>query len=541
MSPTLTQVTPPLAATVLQEVPVGVGIASLDGRLLSANRTLVTILGLRSEEDAEGISLASFHRTPELAADVIRERIDNGVSEHFDLDIVRADGMEVTVSVRGRLTTLAGVEQPVVVFSADDVTSAREDRERSTQGHKMEAVVRFAGGIAHEYNNLLAAIIGEAEELLASGHTDAEDGVTHILEAARRGGEITERLLVFSRSELSCDETLSVTDLISEVADRLRAIAGQGVEVVLRLDRDVALVRIDQERMTQVLVSLVENARNAMPGGGRIVLETTNVPAPEETEGIDYDPPVPPGDYVSIAVGDTGIGMNADTRMRVFDPFFTTKPLGGGAGLGLTTVYGHVLRARGHVSVISAPAHGTLVKILLPVHRADQTALPPELARHAPGPTERGEPRILVVDDEAPVRRVIERALKRRGYSVVGAPSGVSAMNILRGSQSRFDVVITDVMMPGMDGAELARWIRSEQPGASVLFVSGFADVPQISAWLTWDPDALLAKPFEVTELVKRVEDRLNRRDLKTPRRSSDTEICTDPTERDSTHGPNRG
>ncbi len=513
MSPTLTHVTPPRADTVLEEAPVGIGVASLDGRLLSANRALAGILGLRGEEDAEGMSLASFHRAPELAADVIRERLGNGVGEPLDLDIVRADGMDVTVSVRGRLRTLPGSEQPVVVFSADDVTSAREDRERSTQSHKMEAVVRFAGGIAHEYNNLLAAIIGEAQELLAGDYTDAMDGVSHILNAARRAGEITERLLVFSRSELSCDETLSLTDLISDLVGTLRMIAGQGVDVVLRLDRDAGLVRIDQERMTQVLLSLVENARNAMPGGGRIVLETANVSAPEDTDGMDYDPPVPPGDYVSIAVGDTGIGMNADTRRRVFDPFFTTKPLGRGAGLGLTTVYGHVLRARGHVSVISAPAHGTLVKILLPLHRSDSTPLPPELGRHVPGPKGGSEPRILVVDDEAPVRRVMERALKRRGYDVVAAPSASSAMSIFRGSQPPFDVVITDVMMPGMDGAELARWIRSEQPGTSVLFVSGFADVPQISEWLAWDPDALLAKPFEVTELVRRVEDRLTRHD----------------------------
>lgn len=511
----MTHVTPPGAEAVLQEAPLGLGIATLDGTLLSANPALAAILGLQPGQSPEGLCLGAFHRTPELAADVIRERLGNNVNEPLDLDIIRADGTEITVSLRGHLRTFGELREPAVVFSAEDVTSIREDRERSTQGHKMEAVVRFAGGIAHEYNNLLAAIIGEAEEILRDRDSDVQDGIAHILHAARRAGEITERLLIFSKSELSCDEILSPRVLLEDMTEMLRATAGPDVDVVLRLEQSRAFVRIDQQRMREVLVSLVENARNAMPGGGRIVIETATASAPEDTAGIDYDPPVPPGEYVSIAVGDTGIGMNADTRRRVFDPFFTTKALGPGAGLGLTTLYGHVLRAQGHVSVISAPAHGTLVKILLPSHREaptapDPSALPPSVIPE-PGPA-KADQRILVVDDEAPVRRVIERALQRGGYHVVGVPSASSAMQTLRRSDSGFDVVVTDVMMPGMDGGELARWIAMEYPEIPILFVSGFADAPQVSEWLSRDPEALLAKPFEAQELIKRVEHKLAHR-----------------------------
>jgi two-component system, cell cycle sensor histidine kinase and response regulator CckA len=495
-------------ALLAEAAPLGLGIASLDGTLLEANAALAECLGVASAEEIVGQSLRRFHAFPELAADVIGERIEEGSREGIELDIRRADGRDITVRLHARLFQLpAGTR--AVVFSAEDVTDSQEAHELSTQGHKMEAVVRFAAGVAHDYNNLLTAIIGEARQLLADlpDGSESAEAATQILHAARRAGTITKRLLVFSKSEVARTKVLVLDEAITALQTEIEEELPSEVALVLRPEARAGAIRIDPSHVGQIVKALVSNARDAMPGGGRVVVETARYRAPEDTAGIDFHPEVPPGDYLSIAVGDNGIGMNQETRRRIFDPFFTTKPLGGGAGLGLTTVYGHVLRANGHLSVLSAPAHGTLVRILIPLcgdpvtsrSRDLATTVTPNEARHT----------VLVVDDEAPVLRVMGKILRRMGYDVLQAPDAFAAQEVVRGTERPIDLLVTDVMMPRMKGTELAEWLVDRRPGTPVLLVSGYTDSSVVQEWVDADPDVFLPKPFEPEDFMRRVHARL--------------------------------
>ena len=494
----------------LSEAPIGLGLSSLDGRLLAANQALANILGFDEPEAIVGLSLSRFHAFPELAADMVRERLEEAGARHLELDLRRADGTEVIVSVNGTLRSLETQSEAVVVFSAEDVTRDREHRENSTQGHKMEAVVRFAGGVAHDYGNLLTSIIGEAQHLLADLEPggEAAASATQILDSARRAGEITTRLLMFSRSDVSRQAVVDVRGAIGEMHPHLEQCVGPDTDVLLRLEGELGAVRIDPSHLEQILANLVENARDAMPGGGRIVIEASRIAAPADTDGLDFTPLVPAGHYVSIAVGDTGIGMNAETRRRIFDPFYTTKSLERGAGLGLTTVYGHMLRANGHIAVLSAPAHGTLVRLLLPPV-AIGVGLVKERARRER--TERTRPGVIVVvDDEAPVLRVMGKILKRAGYEVLEAPDGPEARRLIDRLEEPPDLLITDVMMPRMKGTELAAWVRGRWPGTPALLVSGYTDNEIVRPWVDADPDVFLTKPFEPEDFLARVERRIS-------------------------------
>ena len=491
------------------QAPIGIGVAAVDGTLLAANVSLAAILGYERPSDIVGSSLNKFHAFPALAADILRERLEASGAQGVELDLVRSDGVDIAVSINARFLRNGPGGADTVVFSAEDITLERELRETSTQGQKMEAVVRFAGGVAHDYNNLLTSIIGEAQQLVAdlSPGTDDADGARQIVESARRAGDITQRLLAFSRSDVSSTEVVDVNESLATIREAFENRLGGDVSLVLRLEEAVGNIRIDRSHLGQVLNNLLENACDAMPAGGRVVIETARASAPTDTEGIDFNPPVPPGRYISIAVGDNGIGMNAETRRRIFDPFFTTKPIGGGAGLGMTTVYGHVLRANGHISVLSAPAHGTLVRILLPIENN------PTVAAREADPERDAEPqlsrRILVVDDEATVLRVMTKILRRAGYEVLQAPDAFAAQDIVRDSGGDLDLVVTDVMMPRMTGTELVQWLETHEPSLPVLMVSGYAENDLVQKWIDADPEVFLTKPFEPQELLTRVERRL--------------------------------
>ena len=491
-----------------REVPIGLGVATVDGIVLRANHALALCLGCAGPWELIGTSLRRFHSFPELAADVLRERFDANLSDPVEIDGVRADGSPLALRIRGRYLTMED-GSTAVVFSAEDVSEQREAREESTQGHKMEAVVRFAAGVAHDYNNLLTGVIGEATQLLADlpAGSDGHESAREIIHAARRASDITRRLLVFSKSEVARTETVDVDELVRAAVPQLEETLTGDVALVLRLGESAGLVRLDPAQLRQILENLVTNARDALPGGGRIVIETSVMDAPRDTAGIDFDPKVPAGRYLSLAVGDDGIGMNQETVRRIFDPFYTTKPIGGGAGLGLTTVYGHVLRSGGHVSVLSAPAHGTLVRMLFPfATQATGTVPSPSSATAA---RDAGSRTILVVDDERTVLRVMTKVLQRAGYQILQASDAFAAQEVVRALDGPLDLLVTDVMMPRMKGTELAQWTQNHLPDTQVLLVSGYTDAGVVQEWVDEDPDVFLAKPFEPEELLQRVESRL--------------------------------
>ena len=491
--------------------PVGLAAVSMGGRLLQANEAMAEILGCDGVAQLMATPLGTFHQVPELAAEIVLEHLEQGAFRGLEMDFRHLSGAAITARVSARVSYIDGT--PCILAAIEDVTSMKEAQRESSHSQKMEAVARFAAGVAHDYNNLLTAIIGEARQLLGELPDEAEwrDSVTEILRAARRAGTITRRLLVFSKSEVTRTETVDLNAAVQAREPTLRRLLAGDVDLELRLDPGAGPVRIDPRHIEQMLYNLVSNARDAMPGGGRVVVETGAARAPDDTEGLDFHPAVEPGDYTSLAVGDTGIGMNQETRRRIFDPFFTTKPIGGGAGLGLTTVYAQVRRAGGHISVLSAPAYGTLVRILLPVCAPQSDAEPDDAARRAPpgeGSRDQRTRTVLVVDDERPVRRVMKKVLARMGCTVLEAPDAFSAQEVVKSHQGPIDLLITDVMMPRMKGTELAQWLAEECPGVPVLLVSGYTDSPLIQEWVDRDPDVFLAKPFEPEELMEQVEKR---------------------------------
>ncbi len=506
MQATTIQPSPEMAS----HAPVGLAAVSMGGRLIQANDALAEILGCKDVAQLMATPLGAFHQVPELAAEIVLEHLEEGSFRGLEMEFRRLSGEAITARVSARVSYLDGT--PCILAAIEDVTSMKEEQRESSHSQKMEAVARFAAGVAHDYNNLLTAIIGEARQLLGDLPDEAEwrDSVTEILRAARRAGTITRRLLVFSKSEVTRTETVDLNAAVRSREPTLRRLLAGDVELELRLDPEAGPVRMDPRHIEQILHNLVSNARDAMPAGGRVVVETGAARAPDDTEGLDFHPPVESGEYTSLAVGDTGIGMNQETRRRIFDPFFTTKPIGGGAGLGLTTVYAQVRRAGGHISVLSAPAYGTLVRILLPVstHRNEEVA---EAARRAPRAEESPDTRVrtvLVVDDERPVRRVMKKVLARMGCTVLEAPDAFAAQEVVKSHRGPIDLLITDVMMPRMKGTELAQWLASERPGVPVLLVSGYTDSPLIQEWVDRDPDVFLAKPFEPEELMEQVEKR---------------------------------
>lgn len=497
------------ARLVAETAPVGLLAVTSQGTLVFANGALARILGYDSADELMSEPLRRFHAHPESAVEILTERAETDDLSGVEMDLLRRDGSSVHVRINGRVLS-APDDSFMFVGSVEDVTVPREAQEEAAHSQKMEAVARFAAGVAHDYNNLLTSILGECTQVVSElgDHDPARSGVQRILQGARRAAHLTQRLLVFAKSEVVRTHTVALDDAVRALEPAIRRMLPEDVDVLWRSDGPSGPVRIAPRHLEHVVANLVTNARDAMPAGGAIVVETGRTSAPSDTEGLEFHPPVPPGEYASLAIGDRGVGMSRDTRQRVFDPFFTTKPIGDGAGLGLTTVYAMVQRAHGHVSVISAPGYGTVARVLFPIHAEEGR----ERIR-APGRTIRGSaavtPTILIVDDDSTVRDVMVRFLMREGFIVLEAHDARSALEVARTQVGPLDLLVTDVMMPKVKGTELAEWICAMRPETEVLLVSGYMDSPKIQEWVDRDADIFLAKPFEPDELAARVRQRL--------------------------------
>jgi two-component system NtrC family sensor kinase len=340
--------------------------------------------------------------------------------------------------------------------------------EQLRQAQKMEAIGQLAGGVAHDFNNILTAILTNAEnvtEQLGEGHALAYD-VGEIAEAAQRGARLTRQLLTFSRKQVTSRKTVSLNVVVTELDSMLSRLVGGQITTSHALVAAIGLINADSGQLEQVLMNLVVNARDAMPDGGTIVIETQNV---ELDAGQGQDLAVPAGSYVRLAVSDTGCGMDAATRSKIFEPFFTTKELGKGTGLGLATVFGIVRQHEGAISVSSEVGRGSTFQIYFP--RVDGGV---GAAVHVPSArSTRGSESVLVVDDDAQVRKATCRLLSSRGYCSIETNSAAEALEILR-RPDRVDLLLTDVMMPGMDGRVLATHARALRPGLRILFMSGY-------------------------------------------------------------------
>ncbi|MFZ5790002.1 MAG: PAS domain S-box protein [Pseudomonadota bacterium] len=415
----------------------------------------------------------------------------------------RKDGSLISVSAtispvrddNGRITHFVGIQE--------DITQRREIEAQLRRSQKLEAIGQLTGGLAHDFNNLLTVIIGNLEYLageLAPG-TKARHLAGQALEAGLRGADLTRQLLAFARRQSLEPKEFALNDLVSGITHLLRRTLGEQVEVEMKLSTDLWPVLADPTQVESALANLAINARDAMPGGGRLIIETANTHLDERYAAENVE--VEPGDYVMLAVSDTGTGIPPGVLGRVFEPFFTTKPQGKGTGLGLSMVYGFAKQSRGHVKIYSEVGHGTTVRLYLP--RAGSG--PVVSATGAPVASDDAVPdaTILVVEDNAEVRDVTVRQLTELGYRVVEANDGPSALGILRQGRP-IDLLFTDMVMPGgMTGADLAREAQSLRPGLKVLLTSGFAEASVQGGLPSGGKRNLLSKPYRKRDLARRV------------------------------------
>jgi two-component system, cell cycle sensor histidine kinase and response regulator CckA len=387
-----------------------------------------------------------------------------------------------------------------------DITHERRLEEQLLQGQRMEAVGRLAGGVAHDFNNLLAVITGFGELVHKKLADDdpLKGKVAQILKAADRAAGLTRQLLAFGRKQVLQPKILDLNDVVSAVDKMLRFGFGEGIEIATLLPPHLGNVKADPGQIEQVLMNLAVNARDAMPEGGRITIETRNVDLRAEDEVADV--PARPGPYVLLAVTDTGVGMEAATQARIFEPFFSTKEVGKGTGLGLSTVYGIVKQSGGDVFVESAVGVGTTFKIYLP--RVDGPA--PVAIEARKRPLRRGAETVLLVEDEPLLREMLSETIESNGYSVLVARDGAEALQIAGEHAGPIPIMVTDVVMPGMTGPKLVDLFAQTRPEMKVLYISGYSDESVCRNGLMGPGRAFLSKPFGPDVLLRRVRESLD-------------------------------
>jgi len=393
----------------------------------------------------------------------------------------------------GKLIAIEGI--------ARDITERMNLEEQLRHSQRMEAVGRLAGGVAHDFNNLLTVIIGRAQ-LLLDHVTDAKvrRDLDLIRDTGSRAAALTHQLLAFSRKQVLEPRVIDLKALVENAETLLMRVIGEHIKLTVRSDQGLGTVKADPGQIEQVIMNLVVNSRDAMPQGGTITIETANVNLDESYSKQHLE--VRPGRYVMLAVSDTGQGMDTETQAKIFEPFFTTKDKDRGTGLGLSTVYGIVQQSGGGIWVYSEPGQGTTFKIYLP--RVDE---PIETITQPQDKDARGTETILVVEDEQAVRELVCEILELKGYTVLEAGSPHEAMSICDAHDRRIDLVITDVIMPGMNGTALAGRLRSRLPHVKIIYMSGYTDAGIVDSGLLASGHAFLQKPISAQSLARKVRE----------------------------------
>jgi two-component system, cell cycle sensor histidine kinase and response regulator CckA len=431
------------------------------------------------------------------------ETIVTGKPYAVEHRIVRPDGSVRNVQEHGALVRALNGTGDLLAGTVQDVTEYRELEEQFRQAQKLESVGRLAGGIAHDFNNLLTVINGYAELSLSGIGSDdpLHPNLLEIRKAGQAAAGLTRQLLLFSRKDVVQPVVIDVNSIIVDSGKMLRRLIGEDIELDTALDPELGHTLADPGYFQQVLMNLAVNARDAMPHGGKLTIQTRNVIL-ESTDG-----PNPPGPYVAVTVRDTGSGMDEKTKARLFEPFFTTKPLGKGTGLGLATVYGIVRQAQGSIAVESSPGQGTEFTLYFPRTRpAAQEQAPGEQSLRAP----RGRASVLVVEDEDEVRSLTVAILERYGYTAKGAATAKQALEICR-EPGALDLIITDLVLPGMSGRDFAERAQSLRPSAKVLFTSGYSEDFLVERGLLASGiSGYLQKPVPAAVLLGRIREALD-------------------------------
>ena len=494
--------------SVVEDAPYGIYRASTSGRFLQVNPALQKMLGYELGAELLRKNLASeiFRHTGDYRR---LSEILTGTEEVKDVELEwkRQDGTPITVRCSGRrINDENGVLAYFEVFT-EDVTEKRVLERQLRTAQKMEAIGRLSGGIAHDFNNHLGVIIGYSRVLNKALSTNPalREHALEIEKAGQRAASLTKQLLAFSRQQVLTPAVLNLNTLTSDMEKMLPRLLGEDIEVSLALDPELGNVKADQSQIEQVIMNLAVNARDAMPMGGKLRIQTANA---ELDRAYTWNHPGSKvGKYVLLTVSDTGMGMDPTTLAHIFEPFFTTKERGKGTGLGLATVYGIVKQSNGYIWVDSAPRNGTSFQIYLPRH-VGQPAVEEPLADS--GEKLRGSETILLVEDAEPLRKLAQAFLEAGGFRVLSAENGEAALEVARRSGGAFDLLLTDVVMPGMNGRVLAEQLLPRQPGMKVLYMSGYTD-SFIAGHGVLDPQThLLHKPFTEEDLIRKVREVLD-------------------------------
>jgi PAS domain S-box-containing protein len=491
--------------SVVEEAPYGIYRANLSGQLLMVNPTLVKMLGYESQEELLKANLADDIHRDSREHQRLSEMFprDQGFKD-MEVEWKRKDGSPITVRCSGRpVRDETGALGYLEVF-AEDITERRVLERQLRMAQKMEAIGRLSGGIAHDFNNLLGVIIGYSQVMkrsLGPSHSSYEHA-EEIEKASQRAVSLTKQLLAFSRQQVLEPAILSLNVLVSDMEKMLPRLLGEDIKVDLNLDPSLGLVKADQSQLEQVLMNLAVNARDAMPEGGKLTVRTANVDL--DLTYTRQHPGSRPGRYVMLAVTDNGIGMDPETQAHIFEPFFTTKERDKGTGLGLSTVYGVVKQSGGYIAVDSEKGKGAAFSIFLP--RTEQAVEAPEAASPQPLSV-RGSETILLVEDAEPLRKLAHMFLKDNGYRVLTAGDGEEALQVAKQHAAPIQLLLTDVVMPGINGRVLAERLGPWQPGMKVLYMSGYTDSFIAGHGVLEEGIHLLHKPFTEDALTRKVRE----------------------------------
>jgi PAS domain S-box-containing protein len=500
---------------IYDEAPVGYHELDKEGRIIRVNRRELEMLGYK-EEELLGRPVWKFVVEEEMTRQVIMAKIAGDVSFHetFERTYRRKDGTTLPVLIEDRIIRdkkrrIAGIRSMI-----EDITERRraeealkKSEEQLRQWQRVEAIGRLAGGVAHDFNNLLMTIKG-CSELLLGGldpHDARREEVEEIRKAAERATALTRQLLAFGRRQVLQPQVLDLNEVVANMDRMLQRLIGEDIQLLTVLDPELWSVKVDPGQIEQVIMNLAVNARDAMPGGGKLTIETANVVLDEEYAVRHVA--VKPGPCVMLAVTDNGCGMDKETQSHLFEPFFTTKNKGEGTGLGLSTVYGIVKQSGGNIWAYSELGHGTTFKVYLPRVEEGVKAYRPKVAPTVPPG---GPETILLVEDEEAVRTIVSKILQNKGYTVLEAHHGHEALQICKDYEGPIHLMVTDVVMPHMSGRELAERLTFLRPELRVLFMSGYPDNAIVHHGVLGAGTAFLQKPFALSALECKVRELLD-------------------------------
>ncbi len=490
--------------SVVDGAPFGILQTELT-RVSMANPALAAILGYESQAELQQLNLAVniYCNSNDCQQDLQKYKSSPGKVMDLEAKWKRKDGSPITVRCRGRALPAKEEHPAGYEIFVENITEQRLLEQQFRQAQKMEAIGRLAGGVAHDFNNLLMIMTSYAQ-LIEDSATDpgkVTRYATQIRDAARKAASVTRQLLAFSRKQIQELRVINLNIVVSEFGKMLPQLLGEDVEMEITTSAEECLIYADRGQIEQVIMNLVVNARDAMPSGGKLTIETGIVDL-DQQYSRQHKVDLPSGHYAMLAVSDNGFGMNAETQAKIFEPFFTTKEPGKGTGLGLATVYGIVKQSHGVVWVYSEVGKGTTFKVYLPLAKTAAEAESPHPAE--PGPITGGTETILIVEDEALLRAANREFLEAKGYRVLEANNGTEALRICQTHQGAIDLLITDVIMPGISGIELAKAVVAACPAIRVIYMSGYTDQTVDRRALA--PDAMfLQKPCSLALLAQTI------------------------------------